>query len=74
VVITGGAKANSLGQLAQQFVRKYLEDQLSAEDIGYISNGHIPGIRHTGDEDDRETTFDLVLVKDGKYVRVGHNG
>src|SRR5258708_31567301 len=39
--ITGGSQSNNLGQLAQQFVRKYLEDHLSISGVSYVSNGHI---------------------------------
>ncbi|MBL8131744.1 MAG: restriction endonuclease, partial [Anaerolineae bacterium] len=68
--ITGGAQSNSLGQMAQQFVRAYLQENLGISGVEYGSNAHIPGIRHTEDDDRRETTFDLVVTKDGKYVAV----
>jgi len=66
--ITGGSQSNNLGQLAQTFVRIYLQEHLNISDVIYKSNGHIPGVRHTGADDGRETTFDLVLFKAGKYV------
>jgi hypothetical protein len=68
--ITGGSQSNDLGQLAQKFVRQYLEDHLDVEGIVYLSNGHLPGIRHTGTNDERETTFDLVVAHDEKYVAI----
>ena len=68
--ITGGSQSNNLGQLAQQFVLTYLKDHVSVADITYASNGHLPGVRHSGDNDKRETTFDLVLAKDDKYLAI----
>lgn len=68
--ITGGSQSNSLGQLAQQFVRTYLEKNLGIEGVKYKSNGHIPGIRHVDEDDQRLTTFDLVAELDGKFVAI----
>lgn len=68
--ITGGSQSNNLGQLAQQFVRTYLQEHLGIVGVDYRANGHVPGVRHTDDTDNRETTFDLVVSKDGKYVAV----
>lgn len=68
--ITGGSQSNNLGQLAQQFVRTYLQEHLGIAGVEYRANGHVPGVRHTDDNDKRETTFDLVVSKDGKYVAV----
>ncbi len=68
--ITGGSQSNNLGQLAQQFVRTYLEEHLGIPDVEYKPNGHVPGVRHTDEEDKRETTFDLVISKGGKYVAI----
>lgn len=68
--ITGGSQSNNLGQLAQQFVRTYLEEHLGIPNVDYKPNGHVPGVRHTEQADKRETTFDLVISKDGKYVAV----
>ena len=67
--ITGGSQSNNLGQLAQQFVRRYLEENLGLE-VSYASNGHVPGVRHTDSNDSRETTFDLVLGKNERYVAI----
>lgn len=68
--ITGGSKSNSLGQLAQQFVKKYLEEHLGVPETHIASNGHIPGVRHVGETDSRLTTFDLVVKNGEKYVAV----
>lgn len=68
--ITGGSKSNSLGQLAQQFVRKYLEDNLDIPEVRLFSNGHIPGISHVGEGDHRLTTFDLVAAYQDRYVAI----
>lgn len=68
--ITRGSQSNSLGQLAQRFVRRYLEEHIGIENVKLISNGHIPGVSHVGENDDRLTTFDLVVQNKDKYVAV----
>lgn len=68
--ITGGSTSNNLGQLAQQFVRSYLQQNLGIEGVQYVSNGHVPGVTHTDARDGRETTFDLVVSKNGRYVAI----
>lgn len=68
--ITGGSQSNTLGQLAQQFVRSYLENNLGIYNVKYKSNGHIPEIRHVGVGDKRLTTFDLVVELNGRFVAI----
>lgn len=68
--ITGGSQSNTLGQLAQGFVQKYVEQHVGISGVEYRMNGHIPGVRHTSTGDDRETTFDLVVAKDGRYIAI----
>jgi hypothetical protein len=68
--ITGGSQSNNLGQLAQTFVQEYLETNLAIDGVSVKRNGRIPGIKHTGESDKRETTFDLVVSREGKYVAV----
>ena len=64
--ITGGANANSLGQLAQRYIVKYLREKLGNE-FNIVSNGAII-------LDDYGKTsgmpFDIVVVKGGKYVGI----
>lgn len=55
-----GASSNSLGNLAQEFVRNALLRELPSWQIG---SGHIPGISH--DDGNTETTFDLVVKSPG---------
>lgn len=68
--ITGGSKSNSLGQLVQKFVKKYLEEHLGMPGTNISSNGHVPEVRHVGEIDGRLTTFDLVVKNGEKYVAV----
>lgn len=68
--ITGGSQSNNLGQLAQQFVRKHLMSYFADSSIQFLSNGHLPGVRHTDLSDQRETTFDLVAAYKNKFVAV----
>ncbi|WP_078408721.1 hypothetical protein [Priestia abyssalis] len=65
--ITGGAAANSLGQIAQNYVITFLKDKLSDE-YSVVSNGHIPGVTHNAGR--TETTFDVVVSKNQKAVAV----
>lgn len=62
--ITGGAQANTLGQVAQKFVKDYLRERLPDYDF---RKNRIPGIAHsqTG-----STSFDIVVNKGEKWVAV----
>lgn len=68
--ITGGARANNLGQITQKFVENYLRDNLQIDGLTIQSNGHIPGITHTAEGDRRLITFDLILAKDDRYTAI----
>lgn len=68
--ITMGARSNNLGQLAQQFVLKYIEKNLDLEDIEFRSNGSIPGITHTDEQTNRPTSFDIVVSRGNKFVAI----
>jgi hypothetical protein len=65
--ITGGAQANSLGQLAQKYIHKHLEQTLDLDALTVRSNGTVPGVTHR-DETGRSTTFDLVVERHGRFV------
>lgn len=64
--ITGGAQANGLGNAAQVYAEHYLQSKLGAEYV-VRSNGHIPGITQN---DRTETTFDLSVMHNNKYVGI----
>ncbi len=68
--ITGGAKSNNLGQLAQKFVGQYLENNLDVPKIEVQTNGRLPGVTHTDVNTGRLTSFDLVVTNGKKYVAV----
>lgn len=68
--ITSGAKSNTLGEIAQRFVKDYLEKHLNISDIKVEQSGHLPGIRHTDADDNRATSFDLVISKFNKYAAI----
>ncbi|MBN8253259.1 hypothetical protein [Priestia flexa] len=65
--ITGGAEANSLGQIAQKYVMDFLKNHLT-DDYNIVSNGHITGVTHN--EGRTETTFDIVVSKGDKSVAI----
>lgn len=64
--ITGGAKANSLGQLAQKEVVGFLSEELG-EAYTVTSNGTI---NLDGYEKSSGMPFDVVVEKDGKFVGI----
>lgn len=68
--ITGGAKANNLGQLAQSFVAKYIEDHLGLDNIEVKSSGRLPDVTHTNSITGRKTSFDLVVTDGSKYAAI----
>ena len=68
--ITGGAKANNLGQLAQKFVAEYIEEHLGLNDVAVKTEGRLPKVTHTDPLTGRETSFDLVVTNDVKYIAV----
>lgn len=68
--ITGGAQANTLGQIAQAFVKEYLEDNLRVVGAEVEHNGRLPGVSHTDDETGRPTSFDLVVSKGEKRAAI----
>lgn len=65
--IIGGARANALGQAAQQHVLERLKRSLDT--WTFQPNGTIPGISQTGDQ--RDITFDIVARSPaGKYFAI----
>lgn len=68
--ITGGSQANTLGQIAQAFVKDYLEDNLCVAGAEVRQNGRLPNVTHTDDEIGRSTSFDLVVSRDDKRVAI----
>ena len=67
---TYGSKSNTLGQVAQKFVKEYLQNNLDIVGIKIVPGGRIPGISHTDDNDNRYTAFDIVVAKENKYAAV----
>lgn len=67
--ITAGAQSNTLGQIAQNFVKEYLDDNLDITGVNIRQNGKLPGVSHT-DQNNRSTTFDIVVYKEDKYVAI----
>lgn len=68
--ITGGAKANSLGQIAQSLVAKYITDHLDIDGIQIQHSGRLPNVTHTDSTTGRMTSFDLVVTDGKKYVAI----
>ncbi|GGF17882.1 hypothetical protein GCM10010954_15800 [Halobacillus andaensis] len=65
--ITGGAQANTLGQVAQRYVLDFINLNTS-DDYLVQSNGRIKGVTHNSGRTD--TTFDIVVSRDGKFVAI----
>ncbi len=68
--ITGGAQANSLGQMAQDFVKEYLEQNLNVPGIVVHRESHLPNVAHADPETGRLTSFDLVVTNGTKYAAI----
>jgi hypothetical protein len=68
--ITSGSQSNTLGQVAQNFVKEYLQDNLGVTDAAIRSNAHLPGVRHTEESEKKLTTFDIVVSKQDKFVAI----
>jgi hypothetical protein len=68
--ITGGAKANNLGQIAQGFVAQYVANNLRLLGIEVKSSGRLPGVTHTDPTTGRLTSFDLVVTDTRKYIAI----
>lgn len=62
--ITGGAQSNTLGQIAQTFVKQYLQERLPDYDFG---RSRIPGITHS---EGKDTSFDVVVTNSVRYVAI----
>ena len=60
--ITGGATANSLGQLAQKEVVSYLKSSLPT-DYSVISNGYI-------ELQENKIPFDIVVCRENQYIGI----
>lgn len=68
--ITGGAQSNSLGQLAQDFVEKYIREHIGLKGIKVVRSGRLPGVTHTDSDTGRMTSFDVVVSRKNKHVAV----
>ena len=68
--ITGGAQANTLGQMAQNFVKEYLEENLQIPGILVQRESHLPNVAHADPQTGRLTSFDLVVSDGAKYVAI----
>ncbi len=68
--ITGGAQSNTLGQIAQDFVKDYLGEYLNVVGITITRDGNLPNVTHTDEQTGRLTTFDLVVSNGQKYIGI----
>ena len=68
--ITGGAKANNLGQAAQTFVANYLDKHAGVKGMTVRPGGRLPGVTHTDAATGRLTSFDLVATNGKKHVAI----
>jgi len=65
--VTAGARSNTLGQVAQQYVVEFLKDKLPA-DYKVTPSGHLAGVSHT--KGGTPTRFDIVVERNVKAVAV----
>jgi hypothetical protein len=65
-----GSRSNNLGQLAQQFVLSFIQENLDVPGTAIQANGTLPGVSHTDTQANRATTFDIVVSNNGKFVAI----
>lgn len=68
--IVTGAKSNNLGQIAQQFVAEYIKNNLNLDNITVNIGGCLPNVTHVNSEVNRETSFDIIVTNQHKYVAI----
>jgi hypothetical protein len=68
--ITGGAKSNNLGQIAQRFVAQYLMEHLGIAGVKVKIGGRLPKVTHTDTTTGRMTSFDLVVTNGKRYIAI----
>jgi hypothetical protein len=68
--ITSGSQANQLGQIAQNFVRDYLTENLDIDGANIQRESYLPGVSHSDPTTNRPTSFDIVVSKGEKYVAI----
>ncbi|MBD2576550.1 restriction endonuclease [Oscillatoria sp. FACHB-1406] len=68
--ITSGAQSNTLGNTTQNFVKKYIEEHLRINNIQIERDSHLPGIKHTGDDSEMFTTFDIVASEGTRFIAI----
>lgn len=66
--ITGGARANALGQLAQQRVAEHLAACLPG--LTVHPGGRLPGVTQTTAQTGRDTAFDIIVTDGRRYAAV----
>lgn len=68
--ITGGAKANNLGQLAQKFVIDYINKNINLPGVTVKPSGRLTDISHTDPITGRDTAFDIVVSNGQKHIAI----
>ncbi|WP_353734917.1 MULTISPECIES: DpnII family type II restriction endonuclease [unclassified Okeania] len=68
--MTGGAKSNALGHLAQKFVAQYIKDEIGIIGIEVKSDATLANVTHTDETTGRLTSFDIIVTKNQKYVAI----
>ncbi|MFM2061735.1 MAG: hypothetical protein RLZZ507_1405 [Cyanobacteriota bacterium] len=68
--ITGGAKSNTLGQIAQKYVAEYIKNEITDSDAVITIGGRLPHVTHTDEATGRQTSFDIVVNKNTHYVAI----
>lgn len=66
--ITGGARSNTMGQLAQAYVKEYLQAHIGIPGLNIVSNGALPGVYER--EENKPSKFDVVVDNGTKYAGV----
>jgi hypothetical protein len=68
--ITAGSQSNNLGQITQNFVKRYLETYLDVNNLKIERDSHLPNVRHTSQDSNTLTTFDIVVSQGKKFAAI----
>lgn len=68
--ITSGAQSNSLGHIAQDYVKNFLQKNIGIEGVEVKSDSTLPGVSHAAEGSGSDTNFDITVRSGKKYVAV----
>lgn len=68
--IAKGSTSNALGHAAQNHIVDFLIQNINLDNITFQKDGNLPGVTHYDPGSGKETNFDIVVSRLGKYVGI----